>query len=417
VKPTVHVAVKHKEELLPAPRVRLWLGAPSPDGLWTMRIDNDDARPARVPADIRTLHIEVDETDGKRKKTFKCELPAALRPSGFPDRRALLLAPGESYVESFDPHLFCFGKNAAALKGGNAVRAYLGWPAPKYGQGKKFAPHAVDPTDDPAPFASVAALDAPTGVLSFESDAGASWTQNQWIAPNAPPPPKPPPLVKSTLEREHNVDHYTSAREQRIASASRNRRRWDQPVNIVYHPEPPPKQKPKVEEDHSHDIVDENAPRLDLAVSEFVEAGGPGRISMTFTTTNVGKRPMLVVLRPRMIGLNVDGPDGLKRCEAGASTGAVARDAFRTLNPGQTIKMTLLLGEICPVDVFSRPGLYKVQATLDANESGAELGLSAYVGSSVSEHGWLRLAAAPEPFYATMPKPIPIDKLADDETK
>src|SRR5262249_12267273 len=89
--------------------------------------------------------------------------------------------------------------------------------------------------------------------------------------------------------------------------------------------------------------------------SEGVEAGRPGRSAMAFTAVNVGKRPMLVVLRPRMIGLNVDGPDGLKRCEAGASTGAVARDAFRTLTPGQSIKMTLLLGEICPVDVFSRP--------------------------------------------------------------
>ena len=90
---------------------------------------------------------------------------------------------------------------------------------------------------------------------------------------------------------------------------------------------------------------------------------------------------------------------------------------MRTLNPNQSIKMTLLLGEICPVDVFSRPGLYKVQATLDANESGADLGLTAFTGSSVSEHGWLRLANGPEPFYSTMPKPIPTEKLADDETK
>jgi hypothetical protein len=333
----------------------------------------------------------------------------------FPDRRGLLLAAGESYVESFDPHLFCFGKNGGALKGGNTVRAYLGWTGPRGGGGRKYGPHAVDPTDDPPQFLSLAALEAPTGVLSFDSDAGASWTQDQWMAPNAPPPPKPPALLKSTLEREHIPDHYTPAREQRIASASRNRRRWDQPVNVIYHPEPPPKAKPKVEEDHSHDIVDENAPRLDLTVNEFIDAGTPGRISMTFTAVNVGKRPMLVVLRPRMIGLNVDGPDGLKRCEAGATTGAVARDGFRTLNPNQSVKMTLLLDEICPVDVFSRPGIYKVQATLDANESGADLGLAAYTGSSVSEHGWLRLATAPQPFYATLPKPIPTDRLGDED--
>ncbi|HVY47663.1 MAG TPA: hypothetical protein VHB21_17360, partial [Minicystis sp.] len=169
------------------------------------------------------------------------------------------------------------------------------------------------------------------------------------------------------------------------------------------------------EEERRPQIVDERAPRIELSIDKFVDASAPNHIVMTFRAKNTGERPMFVVLRPRMLGLNVDGPDGFKRCEAQPSTGAVPRDAFRTLKPGDTVTMSLLLGEICPLDVFSRPGLYKVQATLDANESGAEIGLSAYTGESISEHGWLRLATGSEPFYATAPRAKKTATLVDED--
>src|SRR5262249_38722793 len=112
---------------------RLWLIAPGPREPWTMRIDNEEDRAIRIPADIRLLSfdIEVPMIDPKNPKkkplTYKCSAPDALRPSGFPDRRGLLLAPGQSYIESFDPRLFCFGKNAAALVGTAIVRTRFGW--------------------------------------------------------------------------------------------------------------------------------------------------------------------------------------------------------------------------------------------------------------------------------------------------
>jgi hypothetical protein len=397
---------------LAPPNVRMWLAAPTLNGLWTVRIDNDEPHAVRIPADVRLVHLEIDEPDGPRKKTYKCELSAGLKLAAFPDRRSLLLAPGESYAESFDPHLFCFGKNGEALKGGNVVHATFGW----HGKGGKLGPYAVESTEDPPSFLAVRELEAPTGILSVDGEPGAMWTQTAWVAPNAPPPPHAPPLPTTTPPIEHNVDHYTAGREARIAAAAKNRRRWDQPINVIYHTDPPkPKQTLTPDEPRRAPIVDENAPRLELTIDKFVDATAPDHVTLNVKATNVGKRPMMVVLRPRMLGLDIEGPDGDRHCEEQSSTGAVARDAFHTMRPGDSASFRFLVGEICSLDVFSRPGLYKIIAHLDANESGSEIGLTAYTGYATSELGFIRLSGGTDPFYATLPRPILREKLSDWE--
>src|SRR5262249_48237775 len=77
-------------ESLPAPALPAWLATPTPSGLWTFRIDNQGTRPARVPADVRALHIEIEHFEGKRRTVTKCTLPAALEAKAFPERRGLL---------------------------------------------------------------------------------------------------------------------------------------------------------------------------------------------------------------------------------------------------------------------------------------------------------------------------------------
>ena len=254
------------------------------------------------------------------------------------------------------------------------MRATFGW----HGKGGKLGPYAVESTEDPPAFLAVRELEAPTGILSFDGEPGAMWTQTAWVAPNAPPPPRPAPLPTTTPTIEHNVDHYTAGREARIAAAAKNRRRWDQPINVIYHSDPPkPKQTLTPDEPRRAPIVDENAPRLELTIDKFVDAAAPDHVTINFKATNVGKRPMMVVLRPRMLGLDIEGPDGDRHCEEQSSTGAVARDAFHTMRPGDSASMRFLLGEICSLEVFSRPGLYhKIIAHLDANESGSEIGAS-----------------------------------------
>jgi hypothetical protein len=119
--PAEAAPAKPSSPALPAAPARLWLIAPTATGPWTMRIDNTGEEPIRIAADIRLLSFEIDtHTKGKRPQT--CAVPSALRPRAFPEKRALLLAPGKSYIEHFDPHLFCFGKLADALRVGPAPK-------------------------------------------------------------------------------------------------------------------------------------------------------------------------------------------------------------------------------------------------------------------------------------------------------
>src|SRR4029079_11472587 len=97
---------------------RLWIMAPSAQGNWMFRLDNEGERPLRIPADVRLLRFEIELHDGKKTKKVKGAAPAGFRPEGVTQARALLLAPGESYVETFDPRLICFGKDADALAPG-----------------------------------------------------------------------------------------------------------------------------------------------------------------------------------------------------------------------------------------------------------------------------------------------------------
>lgn len=119
----------------PRPEVRLILDAPSPDGPWSFQLENTGAVPLRVLADARLLAFEivppaVETAAGSTSKPrphrpVRCDLPADMRPRDY-DERALVLPPGRSYLEKFDPRVFCFGaREAAALTTGASVIAKL----------------------------------------------------------------------------------------------------------------------------------------------------------------------------------------------------------------------------------------------------------------------------------------------------
>lgn len=109
----------------PTPDVRLALEAPTLHGTWTMRVTNDGDIPVRLVADARLLTLEV--TPRGAANALRCELPADMRPGDDTDR-PLVLPPGRSYVERFEPRLYCFGKRLLdALAEGSIVVAHLGW--------------------------------------------------------------------------------------------------------------------------------------------------------------------------------------------------------------------------------------------------------------------------------------------------
>jgi hypothetical protein len=113
----------------PTPDVKLALEAPTPKGTWALRVTNDGDVPVRLTADARLLTLEV--TPRSAVKALRCELPPDMRPDDDMDR-PLVLPPGRSYVERFEPRLYCFGQHRLdALAQGSIVVGRLGWPAGK----------------------------------------------------------------------------------------------------------------------------------------------------------------------------------------------------------------------------------------------------------------------------------------------
>jgi hypothetical protein len=410
-------------EPLPGPAVRLWMVASAPQGPWTMRIDNEGDKPLRIPADVRMLRFEIEPEpyvapieagDAKPKKAVKpkapakptvCKIPAPLRADGFPEKSALLLRPGESYVESFDPRLFCFGKDAAArLVGGAVVHTRFGWEAPKkpaWSPAKKkpdTGPFAVEGTAFPPEVMPLRELTAPTMVLRFNPAAKRPAPESR---PEEPPADASEPQSQAADTKAADAKATDTREPQpRAADAKATDAREPQPSAAdakAAAPLPP--------------VVDENAPRLDLTSAPFIEASSTTRATITITATNVGRRPMLVALHPRMLGFRIDGPDGVLRCSPMPPTHGIPRERFRTLAPGASSAMTQLLGEGCPRDAMRRPGLYRIQTTLLAGESGSELGLAAYTGTAQArEPTLLRVLDGPDPFYAVAPRAVPTPK-------
>lgn len=401
-------------EPLPAPEARLWVVAPSPTGPWAFRIDNEGSRPLRIPADVRLLRFEIDtgpgfvvdtndpsprkpgkaDRGGKPSKPITCSLPAPLRPDAFPDKSALILAPGEAYIESFDPLLFCFGKDAsAALSGGAVVHPRFGWDAPKRATKKPpEPPFAVEGTAFPAAVAPQRELSAPTMVLSFAKPKAEQGPKSAGVAlvardPASPEPSRPAGAVSAAPKP---ADPKAPPAGAEAVPADK-----DEALEALTRPP----------------IVDENAPRLELTATPFVDAAARERATITVTATNVGHRPMLAAIRPRMLAFRIEGPGGVTRCEAAAPTHAIPRDLFSSIKPSGSVSMTVLLSEVCPRDALSRPGLYRIRSTLHAGEASATPGVDAYSGVVTGEKPtYLRLLRGSEPFYTTTPRAAPIPR-------
>ncbi|MGZ3424225.1 MAG: hypothetical protein ACXVEF_42150 [Polyangiales bacterium] len=144
---------KPPEPALPAPEVKLEVDVGATGKMWSMRVTNNGSTPLKLVADARLLRFEVEplpdttpppKKGAKKKqgpKTFTCELPGSMRSDG----RTLELAPGASYLEIFDPRLFCLDRTKE-LVAGVKIKPALGWRAPK--KGKLGKPFVVEPTKE-----------------------------------------------------------------------------------------------------------------------------------------------------------------------------------------------------------------------------------------------------------------------------
>jgi hypothetical protein len=104
----------------------------------------------------------------------------------------------------------------------------------------------------------------------------------------------------------------------------------------------------------------------------------------TVKLTNHDKTLRRIYFRRELVSFRVTGPDGTVTCDPQPDERAPDRLAYTALNPGGSITVTSRLAELCPGDSFQRPGLYVVEAQLDAFATGAEFGFDAFVGKLVS---------------------------------
>ncbi len=380
---------------LPEPEVEARIIAPSAEGPWIFRIDNEGGRVVRVPADVRLLHLSITDPNKPSAKPVACTLPKSLLPDA-EAHRALLLSPGESYVETFDPRLFCFGAKASPLVAGNAVvEGSFGFgqtgPGPRRPV-KPGGPYAVEGTDSPADLAPLKMLPVPTIMLSHRAPE-----------PEEEPLPPPIPVDPNAKDKgEKPRDKYErSYRDNLPRHGDRTRIGPARPEEKP--PEPPP--EPKDQKPEPPPPIDESAARFQLSPPTFLDVGDANNVSLSITATNVGKKPTMAVVRPRMLAFKVQGPDGLVRCEAPGPSRSISREMFRTYAPGASTAMTVYVSEACGRDVFRRPGLYRVSVSMSLVESGSELGLQAFTGVAESKHTTLvRVASAREPYHKHSPK-------------
>jgi hypothetical protein len=380
---------------LPDAPARMWITAPSAGGPWTLRIDNEGQVPLRIPADVRLLRFELLGFE-KNAKPIKCAPPDRLRPTSFPESRALLLGPGQSYIETFDPHLFCFGKSGGeALHGGVEVHARFGWDPPKKGVKKApEPPFAVESTEAKPTVAPLRELRAPAFVLSYDApesdDAGAKKASDAKTADAKPADAKPADAKPADAKPADAKPADTSAADTKPADAKKSG-----------------DDKPQAP------LVDERAGRLAVSSQRWADASDPHGVSITVTVSNAGQRPLVVALRPWMFSFRIDGPYGyVASCDASAKRGNLPRDAFQSLKPSGSSSFTVLLAEVCPRDSLPRPGLYLITPTLHANETSSDV--QATTGTvRASAPTMLRLASGDDPFHAAPPKAVPTPKPAE----
>ncbi len=187
-----------------SPLVRLAIEVPPTHGLWHLLVTNRDRVPVRLAADVRQLSLLVRLPDDRAY--VRCSLPSGML--GAAPERQLVLQPGESYVEPFDPRMFCWGADADKIGPGASVTAFLGWsPDPRLEKRSKpqVPPFVVEPVVAPAAFVPAKQIASLTFWLTQGDRASAS--------PGREPPPRfvgAPDLRLSTPRWADAVDHRSA---------------------------------------------------------------------------------------------------------------------------------------------------------------------------------------------------------------
>lgn len=369
-----------------------------------MELVNNGPAPARILADARLLWFEVitaPEPPPKGKKLPKaqafprgkipiCRPPAELRLENEFEQHAIILRPGERFLEAFDPMLLCGAGNLMkGLKPGAVIYPSYGYlPPPKkkvYGKKKEDKnalpppPYILDSVTEPRSIKPVRTIEGTVFVLSD-------------YKPPIPLETEEEPEVEDKKELESSEGKGSDGEVKKPedkAEKSEDTRENTPPAS----PPLPP-------------IVDERGPRLTLTASPLVDAANASAVTISVTLKNEGYRPALLHFRGDDVGFFVTKPTGeTVACNQSNDLRAPARDFFETMKPGARKSVTLRLQELCPVALFDRPGIYQISAIAHIHQSGDAYRLPALVADIAAvQPTRLRVRTGPQPYQ---PPPLP----------
>jgi hypothetical protein len=369
-----------------------------PRSSWAMALVNRGSERLRVLLDPSLLTVEVLPPPDpkarfpKKPKPRVCKLPAGLRAERVSRELTLVLDPGEGVVEAFDPRLYCLPEGGVSpFVAGAEVRVRFGF-APKTKIVWKGGRHEEPLPEQPPPF--VAWVRPPRHSPLPEVDGGAPGESGGAL-------PDGGALPVDEQEAELGPDHARGRADPKDRHRGHRRGRGERGHGRDHdhdhdddHGDGEPEPTSGVKEivatplvlggDYAPPPPEVLPPTLALELVRGSDAATFSNATATVRLANHGKTLRRVYFRRELVSFQVTGPDGTVTCDPQPDDRAPDRLAFTALSPGGSITVTSRLAELCPGDSFQRPGLYVIEAQLDAFATGEEFGFDAFVGKLVS---------------------------------
>ncbi len=347
---------------------------------WAMAVVNRGTETLRVDFDPGLLTLEVlPPGDPKAKRRVKpkpriCRLPGELGRGGDARRFSVVLDPGEGIVEAFEPLLYCLPEGGVSpFVAGAEVRARFGF-APKTRVVWRGGRHEVPLEEQPPPFVARVLKhhrhhhhDRDHGGDDAEAEAKKADAADSADAGQPQADASPPAPPESDADPDDDADDE-AVDESAAAVPIKELRGTPFELGADYTTE---KAEP--------------AKGLELALTRGSDALDVMHATATATIKNHDSIARRIYVRRELLTFQVSGPDGRTLCAPEPDDRAPDRQAFTYLRAGGSISLTSRLVELCPMDTFARPGLYVLEAQLDAFAKGDEFGYDAFVGRLVSD--------------------------------
>jgi hypothetical protein len=303
---------------------------------WVLAIENRSPQAVQLAALPELLRFSVSKvapTEGQQNASKPVQCGSEKLPTKLAEDDFIEVGPGELIFHAFDPRPLC--KDDSILEQGATVEATYGFPIKmqKRWQGGKLV--EVE-TKQVAPYVGSRAPVAGEEVVPLKI-----LTSPPFVLGRTYPLAKVSPFVSSPTSAQDSGDESKSA--------------------------PPP------------------PPPLTLVISPLGTSSAPENKEVSLKIVNTSGKSMKLFVRRELISYEVNGPLYSFTCRMHPSDRYPLASEFLTLSNGGSTSLVTRLAEACPATAFSEPGTYAVFGRMDAQVSGEEQGVDAFIGTGFSE--------------------------------